>query len=154
MKKRKARLIIISRDTLLEALQSEEAQGLFRDMAALSRRGHRILLTAPEPDRWVPTRKTVDGALDSQRDLTEKARTEGADIEGIYYVPRSLLTQDRNREGALKDILARYAMKPDQATLISSSQPFLRAASRLDIDAIEVKGDDTRSLKKVLASLG
>ncbi|NNL96137.1 MAG: hypothetical protein HKO64_10995, partial [Xanthomonadales bacterium] len=87
MKKRKARLIIISRDTLLEALQSEEAQGLFRDMAALSRRGHRILLTAPEPDRWVPTRKTVDGALDAQRDLTEKARTEGADIEGIYYVP-------------------------------------------------------------------
>lgn len=154
MKKRDARLIIISRDSLLEALQAKEAQGLFRDMAALSRRGYRILLTAPEPDRWVPTRKTVDGALDAQRDLIEQARTEGADIEGIYYVPRSLLTQDRNREGALKDILARYAMKSGQAALISSSQPFLRAASRLDIDAIEVSGNKTNSLKKALISLG
>ena len=152
MKKREARLIIISRDALLEALQGEDSRSIFRDMANLSRRGHRILLTAPEPDRWVPTRKTVDGALDNQRELTDLARTEGADIEGIYYVPRSLLTQDRNREGALTDILSRYARRPDQATLISSSPPFLRAAERLEIEAIEVS-DSGSSLKKALSSM-
>lgn len=152
MKKREARLIIISRDALLEALQGEDSRSIFRDMATLSRRGHRILLTAPEPDRWVPTRKTVDGALDSQRELTDLARTEGADIEGIYYVPRSLLTQDRNREGALTDILSRYARRPDQATLISSSPPFLRAAERLEIEAIEVS-DSGSSLKNALSSM-
>lgn len=152
MKKREARLIIISRDALLEALQGEDSRSIFREMAALSRRGHRILLTAPEPDRWVPTRKTVDGALDNQRELTDLARTEGADIEGIYYVPRSLLTQDRNREGALTDILSRYARRPDQATLISSSPPFLRAAERLEIEAIEVS-DSGSSLKNALSSM-
>jgi len=137
---------------LLEALQGEDSRSIFREMAALSRRGHRILLTAPEPDRWVPTRKTVDGALDNQRELTDLARTEGADIEGIYYVPRSLLTQDRNREGALTDILSRYARRPDQATLISSSPPFLRAAERLEIEAIEVS-DSGSSLKNALSSM-
>lgn len=152
MKKRQARLIIISRDALLEALEGDDSRSIFRDMAALSRRGHRILLTAPEPDRWVPTRKTVDGALDTQRELTELARTEGADIEGIYYVPRSLLTQDRNREGALTDILSRYSRRADQAMLISSSPPFLRAASRLEIEAIEVSGSGN-PLKKVLSSI-
>lgn len=126
---------------------------LFRTLAALSRRGHRIILTAPEPDRWVPTRKTVDGALESQRDLTQMARTEGAEIEGVYYVTRSLLTQDRNREGALKDILARYAVNADRATLISASAPFLKAASRLGIEVIDVSSGGSSALKKGLVSL-
>lgn len=147
------RLVIISRNSLTAALDEDQSMEIFRALAGLSRRGHRIILTAPAPDRWVPTRKTVDGALESQRDLTQKARMEGADIEGVYYVPRSLLTQDRNREGALKDILARYRVSADRVTLISGSAPFLKAASRLSIETVDVSEDVASTLKRVLISL-
>lgn len=137
----------------MAASDGEQSSEIYRALAALSRRGHRLLLTAPEPDRWVPTRKTVDGALDTQRDITGTARTEGADIEGVYYVPRSLLTQDRNREGALKDILTRYAASAEETALISSSGPFIRAARRLGIDAVEVSEGGARELREALVAL-
>lgn len=131
------RLLIISRDALLDALSEKDTRPLFRSIAALQHRGLRLLLTAAEPDRWLPTRKNVDSALNTQRELLESFRAAGGDLEGVYYVPRSLLTQDRNREFALKDILRRYSLPADEATLISSSNPFVRAAQRLGLRAFE-----------------
>lgn len=131
------RLLIISRDALLDTLGERDTRPLFRTLAALNRKGLRLLLTAPEPDRWLPTRKNVDNALSTQRELLERFRAAGGDLEGVYYVPRSLLTQDRNREGALKDILKRYSLQADGVTLISSSSPFLQVAQRLGMKTIE-----------------
>ena len=76
-------------------------------------------------------------------------------MEGVYYVPRSLFTQDRNREGALSDILQRYAATPHQTMLISSSMPFLKAAARLGIRTheIAVSGKKEHDLLAALKSL-
>lgn len=131
------RLLIISRDALLDAMAEENTGPLFRNLAALTRKGMRLLLTAPEPDRWLPTRKNVDNALNTQRELLESIRAAGGDLEGVYYVPRSLLTQDRNREWALKDILKRYSLQAGEAILISSSSPFIQAAQRLGLQTVE-----------------
>lgn len=131
-------LLIISRDPLLEAMGDVRAQALFRLLAGLSRKGHRIILTASEPERWLPTRGNVDKALIDQKNLTQGVRSAGGDLDGVYYVPRSLLTQDRNRAGALEDILGRYGVKPASSVLVSSSTPFLRAAERLGIATREV----------------
>jgi len=132
------KLLIISRDTLLKALNEPSSDKVFRVLAKLTRSGYYLLFSAPEPDRWVPTRGNVDDALQSQADLMDRTRAAGADCEGVYYVPRSLLTQDRNREGALRDILKRYSVDAEVTTLISSSTPFLKAGSRLGISGIEV----------------
>jgi hypothetical protein len=153
------KLLIISRDALLDAIRGPvdpaadtSDEGLFRSLANISRHGYHLLLTAPEPDRWVPTRGNVDDALNSQNMLIERVQSAGGEIDGVYYVPRSLLTQDRNREGALVDILQRYALNPDAATLVSSSAPFLKAAERLRLTAIEVTPPGKRG-KKLAAVL-
>ena len=115
---------------------------LYRQLATLNRRGFSLLLTAPEPDHWVPTRGNVDNALQSQAGLRDRIQQAGGDLDGVYYVPRSLLTQDRNRMGALQDMLVRYGLGPSQAVLLSNSVPFIKAAARLGIRAQEVSVDN------------
>ena len=87
--------------------------------------------------------------------LLEQVRSAGGEIDGVYYVPRSLLTQDRNREGALRDILKRYALEPAAATLVSSSAPFIKAADRLGITVFEIAppGKRGESLLSVIGEL-
>jgi hypothetical protein len=153
------KLLLISRDTVQGALDhapdEPSVQRIFRLFATLSRQGYHLLLTAPEPERWVPTRGSVDDALNSQNTLMERTRAAGGELEGVYYVPRSLLTQDRNREGALVDILKRYSMESADTVLLSSSSPFLKAASRLGIATLEVglPGKQGESLSSALKRL-
>lgn len=136
-------LLIISRNTLLRIEDSPRSAGVFRQLANLSRKGVYVLLTAPEPDHWLPTRGSVDNALSEQGRLQEAIHECGGDLDGVYYVPKSRFTQDRNREGALRDILARYGVSAQQAVLISSSKPFLRSAKRLGVPTHAVaKGEE------------
>jgi len=138
------KLLIISRDLLLAVGNgSSEAALVYRQLAALNRRGFYLLLTASEPDHWVPTRGSVDGALQAQVEIQERIQQAGGDLDGIYYVPRSLLTQDRNRLGALQDILRRYGLVPAQAILVSNSVPFIKAAARLGIQTREVLAEQS-----------
>jgi hypothetical protein len=146
------KLLIISRDLLLIADSAPDAPLIYRHLATLNRRGCSLLLTAPEPDQWVPTRGNVDNALQSQARLRDRIQQAGGDLDGIYYVPRSLLTQDRNRLGALQDILSRYGLGSSQALLLSNSVPFIKAAARLGIQAQAVAVDD-RDCSDLLAQL-
>jgi hypothetical protein len=132
------KLLIISRDALLEAEPLPSSEHVFRRLSSLNRSGFHLLLTAPEPDHWLPTRGNVDDALNSQGKLQERIHSAGGELDGVYYVPRSLFTQDRNRTGALRDILQRYTATPSQAILVSSSIPFLKAAERLGIQTHEI----------------
>jgi hypothetical protein len=131
-------LLVISRDVLLNELEHGEGRAACRLLARLTRKGCHLLLTAPEPEQWSPTRGNVDDALVDQGRLQQEIHDAGGDLDGVYYVPRSLFTQDRNREGALTDILARYAASVENTLLISASTPFLRAAKRLSIDTRKV----------------
>jgi hypothetical protein len=133
------RLLVISRDTLLD-VPDPISEKVFRALAALSRSGRHLLISAPEPDRWVPTRGNVDNALNQQQQLMGRINDAGGSIEGVYYVPRSLLTQDRNREGALSDILKRFSVSPDEAALLSSSTPFINAAERMGLVTHKISG--------------
>lgn len=148
-------LLIISRDALLASLEEGQDERMFRLLAGLTRQGHRIILTAPEPDRWVPTRRKVDQALVDQQSLMKGVRAAGGDLDGVYYVPRSLLTQDRNRSGALGDILARYGNEAATATLVSTSTPFLKAAQNLGLNTRPVAppGKPGKQLGEILEEL-
>jgi len=131
-------LLIISRDTLLDAERTSLGPRIFRLVASISRRGIHVLLTAPEPDHWIPTRGRVDKALADQGRLQRALHEAGGNLDGVYYVPKSLFTQDRNREAALQDIVARYELPIENALLISGSEPFLRAAERLALEIREI----------------
>jgi len=131
------KLLIVSRDAVLDA-GAEAAPQIYRQLAGFYRRGFSLLLTASEPDHWVPTRGNVDNALQQQSRIQQGIQQAGGDLDGVYYVPRSLLTQDRNRIGALRDILRRYSTQASQAILVSGSIPFLKAAQRLGIETHEV----------------
>lgn len=146
-------LLIISRDTLLSAVQGDPGGSLLRMLATLGRSGTRVILTAPEPDRWVPTRRNVDQALIDQQRLTGDVRAAGGELDGVYYVARSLLTQDRNRLGALEDLLRRYGIPASEALLVSASAPFLKAAGSLGIATRAVAGPGKGGVAEVLATL-
>lgn len=151
-------LLILSRDVLLRAEASAASSALFRALANLTRKGHHLLLTAPEPDKWFPTRGSVDNVLTAQSRLQAAIQECGGDLDGVYYVPRSLFTQDRNRRGALEDIMRRFGVKPENTFLVSNSAPFLKAAESLGIDTYETPDkDDTdqaiESLAAVIATL-
>jgi len=148
-------LLIISRDTLLRARGDRRAAHIFRVLANITRKGRHLILTAPEPDQWFPTRGSDDNALADQGTLNRVISDAGGNMEGVYYVRRSRFTQNRNRLGALTDILSRYAVEPPQALLISSSRPFLKAAERLGIQtsAISKADEGMRELRRLLEAL-
>lgn len=145
-------LLLISRDNLLAYERLPGAPRLLRLLARLTRQGGHLLLTAPEPDHWLPTRGRVDGALVDQGRLSGLIHEAGGDLDGVYYVPRSLFTQDHNREQALSDILGRYGMKADNTLLLSASVPFLKAARRLGLDTREI-GEDEAGAEQLEAIL-
>ncbi|KAA9131495.1 hypothetical protein F3N42_09260 [Marinihelvus fidelis] len=136
-------LLVISRDVLLLAEHSPLESGIFRALANLTRKGCHLLLTAPEPDKWLPTRGRVDHVLTAQSRLQKGIQECGGDLDGVYYVPRSLFTQDRNRRGALEDIMRRFGVSAKQTLLVSNSAPFLKAADGLGIETREVPRGDS-----------
>lgn len=137
------RLLMISRDVLLQIGSDDALEPLYRKLAYLHRIGFNLLVTAAAPDKWLPTRGNVDSVLKYQSSIQESMQSAGGEFDGVYYVPRSLLTQDRNRTGALEDILKRYAVSAHQATLISDSEPFLKAAARMGIHTLWVSALNT-----------
>jgi hypothetical protein len=149
-------VLILSRDLLVTESGSVSARdGIYRRLAHLTRKGCRLLLTAAEPDRWLPTRGSEDSALRAQNRIQEQLQRQGGDLDGVYYVRRSELTQDRMRQGALRDILGRYAVPADRVLLISANGPFLEAARELVIAtvAIDLDGDAEQQLDRTLKSM-
>jgi hypothetical protein len=135
-------LLIVSCKVLVQAENSPHGPALFRRLAKLTREGTHLLLTAAEPDQWFPTRGKEDSVLGTQGRLQSRLQEVGGDFDGIYYVPRSMFTQDRKRTAALEDILSRYKSEPHQARLVSQSRAFLKAAERLQIQTLALSKDD------------
>lgn len=129
------RLLMISRDDILKVGARRHGERLFRTLARLTRIGYQLLATAPQPDEWSQANGGPDDALLGPQSIRKRLADVGGVIDGIYYVPRSLFTQRRNREEALHDIMTRYAIDPDHCYLYSSSRKFVEAAMGLGIHA-------------------
>ena len=137
------RLLMISRDDILRGAEGEDGELLFRTMARLTRMGFHLLATAPQPDDWSRSHGGPDDALLGPQSIRKRLTDVGGQLDGIYYVPRSLFTQKRNREQALKDIMKRYALDADNCYLLSSSAKFVEAAIELGIHATELNQNQT-----------
>lgn len=145
-------LLIVSCKVLELAETSPLAPRIFRLLGRKTREGAHLLLTASEPDQWFPTRSNKDSVLSRQSRLLERLQEAGGELDGVYYVPRSMFTQDRKRATALRDILRRYGAKPSDATLVSTSGAFLRAARRLEMRTLGVVASDA-GMEELLAAL-
>ena len=131
-------LLMISRDDILRGAASEDGELLFRTMARLTRMGFHLLATAPQPDDWSRSHGGPDDALLGPQSIRKRLIDVGGRLDGIYYVPRSLFTQRRNREQALRDIMKRYMIDAGSCYLFSSSAKFVEAAAELGMHATEL----------------
>ena len=149
------RLLMISRDDILRVGIGKQGELLFRMLARLTRAGFQLLATAPQPDDWSRDHGGPDDALLGPDSIRRRLADAGGTLDGVYYVPRSLFTQKRNREAALSDIMKRYGIAPSHCHLFSSSRKFAEAAAGLGIDA-SVLGTDKQlmqGLKTLLKQL-
>ena len=149
--KQKQRLLLVSRDDILNVVAGNHDTRLFRTLARFTRQGYHLLTTAPQPDRWSSRHGGPDDALLGPGSIRERLTDAGGILDGVYYVQRSLLTQKRNRMQALQDILQRYAANPDHCHLFSSSRKFVEVARELGIHATHLRRD--RSLTTELKTL-
>ncbi len=132
------RLLLISRDDILRPADEKHVTLLFRLLARFTRAGFHLLATAPQPDRWSASHGGPDDALLGPDSMRKRLADNGGTLDGVYYVPRSLLTQKRNRVQALEDMLLRYSVNPKQCQLFSSAKNFVRVAQELGIHAVHL----------------
>lgn len=132
-----ASLILISRDDILAHAQGDSGDRLFRLLSRLTRQGFQLLSTAPQPEEWYSCH---DEALLGPESIRKRLAESGGTLDGVYYIPRSSLTQRRNRQEALRDILERYNTGVKDCFLFSSSRKFVRAASQMGINATQLSG--------------
>jgi hypothetical protein len=146
------RLILISRDDILDVKAPRDQQRLYRRLARLSRLGFGLLATAPQPDQWSSKQAGPDNALLGPDSIRRQLSDAGGLLDGIYYVPRSLMTQRRNREDALRDIMARYGIDASNIYLFSSSRKWAEMASHLgmNVTVLGGKGDLVSAVKSLL----
>lgn len=128
-------LLLISRDDILGLEAGDGRAKLYRLLARLTRGDFQLLATAPQPDSWSRDHGGPDDALLGPDSIRKRLSDAGGQIDGVYYVPRSLLTQKRNREEALRDMMDRYSVEPERCILLSSSRKFVIAARELGIRA-------------------
>lgn len=130
---------MISRNDILDVAEGDEARELLRLLAWLTRHGFHLLATAPMPDHRDSRESWLKGGGDASLVGPESIRSQinqaGGTLDGVYYVPRSLLTQKRNRLDSLNDMMQRYSVTAESAWLFSSSRKWVDAALELGIQA-------------------
>jgi len=145
------RLLMISRDDILRSGSGKQGERLYRTLGRLTRGGFQLLATAPQPEDWSRSHGGPDDALLGPDSIRKRLTDAGGVLDGIYYVPRSLFTQKRNRDAALADIMQRYGIGPAQCHLLSSSRKFVEAAAAMGIHATTLS--DGRHLLQELKQL-
>lgn len=136
-------LLLISRRDILAASQQEGGQKLVQMLANFTRQGFQLLATASLPLEWSKSLAVSRRSVPAPKGVRQIIAEAGGSLDGVYYVPRSLLTQKTNRETALKDILSRFGTAPTECYLFSSSRKFVAAARRLNIKAFDIENKNT-----------
>jgi len=108
----------------------------------LHRAGWHILLLAERPERWRPTRKTMDQAMSLQGKLHEALTEAGGDLDGICYMDSGLFVQKKSRHNALEEVADRYGVSTDQLTVISGQSRDLESALAIGARAIATGTDN------------
>lgn len=144
-------LLLVSRRDLLQVKDGPEADRLIRALATLTRRGFHFVATASQPDEW--SRRKAESKRSSQgpRRLRDRLTEAGGVLDGVYYIPHSLLTQRARREEAIRDLLERFGTHPSRCYLVTGNRKFIAAAEHLGVKAHLV--NENNALSQQLESI-
>lgn len=131
-------LLLISRTDMQRVSDSKNGDRLVRRLARLTRRGYHLLSLGSQPDDWSKNRAISSRSNPAPRTLRQKISEAGGHLDGVYYIPRSMLTQKKNRADALKDIMSRFGTGPASCYLMSSSKKLVKAANTQGMNAFRI----------------
>lgn len=131
-------LLLISRKDLLDATSGQEGDRLVRTLASLTRKGFHFVATASQPDEWSKSKAISKRSRPGPKRIRDRLAEAGGILDGVYYIPRSLLTQRTRREEALKDLLERFGTLASDCYVVSSNRNFIKSAKGLGINTRKI----------------
>ncbi len=148
-------LLLISRRDLLAAGDGPKGEALIRALSELSREGFHFVATASQPDEWSRNSAVSRRSNPEPKRIRDRLAEAGGVLDGVYYIPQSLLTQQTRREEALRDLLDRFATLPGNCYLASSNRKLLAAGSKLGINTRKISSKQPLEviLKELLTAL-
>lgn len=144
-------LLLISRRDLLDATSGQEGDQVVRTLASLTRKGFHFVATASQPNEWSKSKAVSKRSRPGPKRIRDRLAEAGGILDGVYYIPQSLLTQKTRREEALKDLLERFGTLPSDCFLVSSNRNFIKSAKILGINTRKIS--DKQGMDSLLVEL-
>jgi len=135
-------LLLISRRDLLKASEGNEGERVIRALAALTRQGFHLVATASQPHEWSRRKAESKRSRRGPRRLRDRLTDAGGVLDGVYYIPHSLLTQRARREEAIRDLLGRFGSDAAACYLLSSNRKFIATAENLGLNTREINANN------------
>lgn len=144
-------LLLISRRDLVEATSGAGADSTLRALGSLTRRGAYFVATASQPEEWSRSQAESKRSRPGPKRLRDRLSESGGVLDGVYYIPNSLLTQKARREEAIRDLCGRFGVPTVDCYLFSSNRKFLSAAAGLGVNVEKISG--SKSLRDLIEEL-
>lgn len=106
-------------------------------LVELARNGRPVVMFAARPERWRPTRNSMDRALSVQQSLYQALTRSGGDLDGVVYLDYGLFSRERTRASALVDLARRYRIDVPDLTVISGQARDLELAGAAGARALD-----------------
>lgn len=125
--------VLIERALLLGRGDSAPDAARIERVVAFQRRGHRVLLVAPKPASWRPTRRSVDRDLALQQQLHQLFSRAGAELDGVLYLGTGLFSRKDRQKNEFEQTARRYGRNVGEMLLIGRDQALIEAADRVGL---------------------
>lgn len=113
------RPVMIDRDLLLDRGHNTVPAAI--DAAVrLTQTGWGLVLLSTRPQRWRPTRRSMDSVLGAQRTVHQALTRAGGELDAALYLDFGLFTRQRQRSDDLADLADRFSTGIDRLWLIST----------------------------------
>lgn len=123
--------VLIERELLLGG--SAPLSARLERVVSFQRRGHRVLLVAPKPPSWRPTRRSVDQDLALQQTFHQRFTRAGAELDGVLYLGTGLFSRRQQQKNEFEQTARRYGRNVGEMTLICSDQSLIEVADRVGL---------------------
>lgn len=125
--------VLIERSLLLDRRRRQLDSTRLERVVAFQRRGYRVLLIAPKPQSWRPTRRNVDRDLAIQQQLHQTFSRAGAELDGVLYLGTGWFSRRHRQKNEFEQTARRYGRNVGEMTLIGSDQALIEAADRVGL---------------------
>ncbi|NEZ04366.1 hypothetical protein G4Y73_09435 [Wenzhouxiangella sp. XN201] len=120
--------VLIERSLLTERDRPDAR--CIEQVVSFQRKGHRILLVAPRPRSWRPTRRNVDRDLALQQQFHQLFMRAGAELDGVLYFGTGLFSRREKQKNDFQQTARRYGRNVGEMALIGADQDLIAAADR------------------------